>query len=74
MLTLTKHPLTNLISSMTDYPKRRGSIYTANIGLRIEPELKHEFELLKVTTKIDVAEAQRIALRELAQRLKAEAS
>lgn len=63
-----------LLNKMAPYPTKKSKIYTENIGLRVEPELKQVFATLKATTSIDIAEAQRIALRELAQRLQKTAS
>jgi len=54
---------------MSDFPTRKSKVYTENMGLRVEPELKQVFQELKAKTNIDVAEAQRIALRDLAKRL-----
>jgi hypothetical protein len=59
---------------MTEYPTKKSSIYTENMGLRVEPALKQAFATLKATTSIDVAEAQRIALRDLVKRLQKTAS
>jgi len=53
-----------------DFPDRRGQVYTENITLRVEPELKSEFEWLKENTTKDIGECQRMALRELAKKLK----
>lgn len=58
---------------MQDFPRKRGYVYTTSITLRMEPELKAEFEHLKKTTNLDIGEAQREVLRDLVARLKAAA-
>lgn len=49
------------------FPDKRGHVYTKTITIKCEPELYELFERIKVETRKDVPEAQRIALRELAQ-------
>lgn len=58
---------------MPKYPDRRGLVYTKVLTIRCEPELWDAFERLKAETKKDVPEAQRIALRELTEKLKHDA-
>ncbi len=59
----------NVIMS-SEFPDKRGHIYTKTITLKCEPELWSAFEQLKIETKKDVPECQRIALRELLERLR----
>lgn len=54
---------------MSKYPDRKSKLYTENIGLRIEPELKRALEQLKLTSPKDVAEAIRMKIRELVKEL-----
>lgn len=53
-----------------NYPQKKTSIYTEQLNLKIEPELKRALIELK-PGNIDVHEAIRIKLRELVQELKA---
>lgn len=55
---------------MQSFPKKRGYVYTTSIALRLEPELKEVFEWIKNNTELDVPEAQRQVLRDLAKKLK----
>ena len=57
---------------MSKNPKKKGSVYTAQIGLRIEPELKERLNRLRDTTDNDIGEAIRIRLRDLALELEQE--
>ncbi len=54
------------------FPDRRDLTYTKAVTIRLEPELWEEFRRLKQVSKKDIAEAQRITLRELAKRLRDE--
>ncbi len=54
------------------FPNRRGQVYTEQIAIRVEPELKDELARLKRVTKKDVQEALRIVIREVAIKLKEE--
>lgn len=51
------------------YPEKKGLRYTENITIRVEPELREALRTLKRTTSTDVAEAQRMAWRELVNQL-----
>ena len=59
---------------MHSIPKKKGSVYTEAITIRVEPELHERLALVRVKARdIDVTEAIRIAIRELAERLEREA-
>ncbi len=58
---------------MQNYPKKRSSLYTAQMGLRIEPELKADIKMLKDSIDEDVVEAIRIKIRELIAEFKVQA-
>lgn len=53
-----------------ELPKRRASVYTEQINIRVEPELREAFDEIKRTTSLDVPEIQRRVLRELVEKLK----
>ncbi len=52
------------------YPNKRGRVYTAQVGIRMEPELKLEIRRLDAVLETDVVEAIRIKIRELVKELK----
>lgn len=54
---------------MSKYPKKPAYVYSEQIGVRLEPELKQALDVLKATTQTDIQEAIRIKLRELVKEL-----
>lgn len=54
-----------------EYPLKEIHIYSEQLNLRIEPELKEAIKDAKKSSKVDVLEAIRIKIRELVEELKA---
>lgn len=59
---------------MKIYPKKRGKVYTDQMNLKLEPELKSELKELNQLLDEDIHEAIRIEIRSLAIRLREKAN
>lgn len=68
----TDKALVLTLNMTSKFPDKRGQIYTKTLTIKCEQELWEAFERIKVETRKDVPEAQRMALRELIDQLKAD--